>query len=257
MGHIRLGRLPRTRGWTAVFDILEAGDGDAVALAKAVASASARDLDTLHGAPGVVGDGLWVLAVLGEGGDADDLVSRLDGLGWRGLDVATPAALVSGLPPQECRSGVGAVFCEMADLSIRSALSRYLASGSLSLFGTARDDVAASCRDLGRPATFAQVARDYLAEFMSRVVRYSVDRESSNFMGTSHAWSTSGDLLELGDRLDAYCRESSLLVRDFAEGWYSKTRYHSEEGVTREAATGFAAHALTKLRQDMEGCADE
>jgi hypothetical protein len=257
MGHIRLGRLPRTRGWIAVFDVLEAGDGDAAALARAVASAATCDLEALQRAPGAVGDGFWILAVLGEGGNADELASRLTELGWRDTDVSTPAALVSGLPPQKCYPGVAAVFCEMADLSLRSALSRHLVSGTLSLFGTARDDVAASCRDLGRPAVFAQIARDYLAEFMSRVVRYSVDRESSNFMSTSHAWSTSGDLLELGDRLDAYCRESSLLVRDFAEGWYSKARYQSDEGVTRDATRGFAAHALTKLRQDMEGCADE
>lgn len=257
MGHIRLGRLPRTRGWLAVFDVLEAGDGDSAALARAVASAAAQDLEALHRTPGAVGDGLWMLAVLGQGGSADELVSILGELGWSDADVSSPAAFVSGLPSQECRPGVAAVFCEMADLSLRSALSRHLVSGTLSLFGAVRDEVAASCRDLASPAVFAQVARDYLAEFMSRVVRYSVDRESSNFMSASRAWSTSGDLLELGDRLDAYCRESSLLVRDFAEGWYSKARYNSDEGVTREAARGFAAHALTKLRQDMESCTDE
>lgn len=259
MGHIRLGRLPKTRKWRSVFEVLETGEADPHVLAPAVAGSAATDLATLRQTPGVIGDGLWILSMLGAGTGPDYLRSSLGALGMEEAALRSPAVFVSSLPTRIDlgHRAAGAVFDEMADLSLRAALWRHLSIRTMSLFGSSADEVASACGELGRPEVFARVARDYLADFMSRVLRYAVDREASNFLGSSADWSSSADLLQVGERLDTYCHESSRIVEDFAEGWFSKSRYHSDEGVTRDATRRFAAHALTKLQMELQGVKDE
>lgn len=260
LGHIRLGRLPKTRKWRSVFEVLEVGNADPEAVAISVAVAAERDFADLHTTPGVVGDGLWVISLLGEFSTSADARDALLHLGVEESSFGSPSRLVSALPTRALMgeaAASGAVFDQMADLSLKAALGRHLSGGTLSLFGTSADEVHGKCRELRSSAIYAQVARDFLGEFMSRVVRYAVDREASNFLGSSSEWSTAGDLLALGDRLDTYCRDSSRIVQDFADGWYSKARYHTAEGVTRESSRRFAAHALTKLRMELGGCRDD
>ena len=261
MGHIRLGRLPRTRKWRSVFEVLGAGETDPAGLASAIAASACTDLAALKTTPGVVGDGLWILSMLSAGGDKGPggLRDSLRVLGMNETVLRSVASLISALPTHSdlgARAN-GAVFDEMADLSLKGALSRHFAVRTLSLFGTSADEVASACAELGRPKIFAKVSRDYLTDFMSRVVRYAVDREASNFLGSSAEWSSAGDLLELGERLDAYCHESGRIVEGFAEGWFAKHTYHSDEGITRDVTGRFAAYALTKLQMELQGGRNE
>lgn len=260
LGHIRLGRLPKTRKWRSVFEVLEMGNADPAAVAVSVAVAAERDFADLHATPGVVGDGLWVISLLGDFSRSAEARDALMHLGMQESSFSSPSRLISSLPTRAQlgeATAAGAVFDQMADLSLKAAIGRHFSGGMLPLFGSSTDEVHDRCQELGSSPTYAQVARDFLGEFMSRVVRYAVDREASNFLGSSDAWSTAGDLLALGDRLDTYCRDSSRIVQDFADGWHSKAKYHTAEGVTREASRRFAAHALTKLRMELEGCKDD
>lgn len=48
MGHIRLGRLPKSRSWHKVFQVLEGDSLSASGVAGAVAVAAQRELSTLQ-----------------------------------------------------------------------------------------------------------------------------------------------------------------------------------------------------------------
>ena len=60
MGHLRMGRLPKTRRWTQVVDLLDAGSLDTGALAAAVFEAADYRLRQLANDQGL-GYSFWLL----------------------------------------------------------------------------------------------------------------------------------------------------------------------------------------------------
>jgi len=70
MGHIRLGRLYKSRKWNQVIDLLES-DGDASQLTRATLSAAERQLRDLSYDP-TIGHVFWLLVRITLGSDVNN-----------------------------------------------------------------------------------------------------------------------------------------------------------------------------------------
>src|SRR3954454_24542595 len=79
MGHIRLGRLPRTRKWQQVVDLLEAGAG-VEDVAAAASEAAERALRRCAREPGF-SHAFWLLTQLPLAAGEKDFAARLRKLG--------------------------------------------------------------------------------------------------------------------------------------------------------------------------------
>ena len=254
MGHIRLGRLPKTKKWNAVFAALESSSTDATDLAAATAQAAEKQFAALAGDP-TINYCFWTLVRIATSARTGDFADELQRLGFRGTSFSSGLAFVHQLSQaverQSRLRGEAGVFSRMAQLGLREVVSSNIVEQSRSLFGTETADIQAAWRALSAEARFGQVARQFFADLMSRSIRYIADKELSNYVGPDASFTSPDVVLEFHESVDRYCFESAKVVEDFASGWFSKHRWQTNNNISEADAAGFTAYALQKIAMEL------
>ncbi len=253
MGHIRLGRLPKTLRWQAVIGLLESTPDDVPAVARATVVAADTRLRELAHDPSLA-HCFWLLTRLAAASREPDFAAAV---GTLGLTPSADSALafvahvsdrvrgdLAGYP----ESGP---FSELASLALRRALSETVGQHGRSLFGSSLEDVQQALRSHATPARFGDLARRFFGDFLARTLRYFIDRELSNHTGDGHALARVDASRAFTQELDVYARQSARIMEEFASGWYSKHNWEAHGQISREEAQGFVAIALRKLRQEL------
>ena len=254
MGHIRLGRLPKTLRWQGVVRLLEESPDDVVSVAGATVVAATRRLRELRSDPSLTYC-FWLLTRLAAAARRSDFPAALAGLGIEaGPDDSTLSfiARVSDRARDEAsRHPESGPFAELASLALRRALSETAGQEGRSLFGTSVEDLQTALRRYSGERTFGRLSRAFFADFFARTLRFFVERELSNSIGPGRAMSGIGESAEFAAALDLYARQSARIMEDFASGWYSKHDFESKGQISREEAQGFVAVAMRKLRMEL------
>lgn len=252
MGHIRLGRLPKTKQWRAVFDALECPGVDASQLAAATAEATATRFDALK-SDATLHATVWLLARLGAAAKSANFANELESLGLDVRRAATGIGLIAEVGRVvRAQAAPTSAFAELALKAAQKVLSERVVEQSKSLFGGTLDDVRVAASSFGTKDGFASLSKDFFGEFSARAVRFIAEKELSNHVGPRESLRTLEDASALSRDIDRYCRESAEIVREFAGGWYSKANWQTEREIDRERAEGFLAYALTKMRAEIE-----
>jgi hypothetical protein len=252
MGHIRLGQLPKTKQWRAVFDALDSPVVSGASVAAATAGAAAERFDALKSDP-TLQHTIWLIARIGAAANSDDFVGRLGELEVDPRRASSGAGLVAEVgrvvrvhaPPSNA----------LAELALKAAqrvLSERVVEQSKSLFGTTIDDVRAATASFGTKEGFASLSKDFFGDFAARTVRFLAEKELSNHVGPREALRTLEDASALTRDIERYCRECAEIVREFAGGWYSKANWQTAARIDRVRAEGFLAYALEKIRSEVE-----
>jgi hypothetical protein len=254
MGHIRLGRLPKTLRWRQVVNLLDEPSLDAVAVARATTVAAERRLRELARDPTLVYS-FWLLTRLTAAARQPSFEAEL-------AEVGLPAA--PNEPILTFISGVGEAvrveaaahpesghFAEFASLALRRALADTVGQHGPSLFGSSVEDLQAALRTFSSGQSFGRVARLFFGDFFAPTLRSFVERELSNQTGSAPALRGIEDSRDFADSLDRYARESARIMESFAAGWYGKHNWESKGRISRHEAQGFVAVALRKLRSEL------
>lgn len=244
MGHIRLGR-------NAVVELLKAG-GDVGALADATAHAAEGELDNARGDPGLKYT-VWLLAQLPLAARSDQFRERLGELGFDPGAEQSPLALVAGFAQAVERQVSGQAgrtdFGELARSAAAESLFALIGQGTGSLFGTSADDMKRELAKLATQRQFAGLARDFFARLTLKTLEYYISRALPNHVGANRSLPSFDGQIAFRQNLERHCREASLIVEDFAGGWFSKNNY---QGTLSEAATqGLTDYALKKMRDEL------
>jgi len=127
MGHQRLGRLPKTRRWQQVVELLDTGPEDTAGIAAAVVLAADRRLRDLAGDPSPTYC-FWLLTRIAWASRGQDFAGDLAKLGIEAADGASVLTFISQVADRvrdelspHTSSGH---FTELASLALRRALSR-------------------------------------------------------------------------------------------------------------------------------------
>ena len=255
MGHIRLGRLPRTLRWRQVVELLGDSDADAPSVARATTQAADRRLRQLAGDPTLV-HCFWLLTRLTSAAREPDFVGALRQVGVEVRPGEPILSFVSGLSDQvrgESASHLeSGAFAELASLALRRTLTETVGGQGQSLFGASVEKPRSARRRSSTDASFARASRVFFADFFGRTLRSFVERELSNHVGRSPALPTVADSQEFSDAIGRYARESARIMEDFASGWYGKHNWESKRQISREEAQGFVAVATRKLRMELK-----
>lgn len=252
MGHIRLGRLPKTKPWIAVFDALAVPGIDAARLSAVTAKAAAQRFHAMKDDPTLQG-AVWVLARLGSISKGGDFALHLRSLGIEPARASSGMGLVAEVARIVRQSVEGpSALGDVASKSAQKVLATRIVEQSRSLFGTTLEDVRAAVASVGTPNGFGYLMRDFFGDFAARTIKFIAEKELSNHVGARDAVRTVEDAAALTRDIDRYCRESAEIVREFAEGWYSKANWQTARRIDRERVESFLAYALTKLRAEIE-----
>lgn len=248
MGHIRIGRLPKSARWREVVGLMQSDDATSADVARATLLASEDYLRVAANDPALV-RAYWTLVRLMAGARGDDFAGELRRMG---LDVepgtstiAFISAVSESVRRDSTEAGDGSRAGELAGLALRRALTETVGTQGPSMFGSTADDLRLAFRAHSSDRQFGEVSRQFFGDFLARVLRGALDREAPSLIGAA----PSSEMLA---EVDRHSRQSAVIVRTFAEQWFSKKRYERAGDITREDAEGFVAVALRKLRSELK-----
>lgn len=254
MGHLRLGRLPKTYKWRAVIDLLNETPDDPAALAGAVVKAAEARLREL-GRDSSLTYCFWLLTRITWAARREDFTAALSELDLPPAGDGSALVFISGVSDR-VRSELihhpeSGPFAELASLALRRALSETVGQEGRSLFGSSMEDIQHAFREYSTARRFGILARRFFGDFFSRTLSFYVEKELANNIGEGHGLSSIADSEEFTRALDIYTRQSAFIMEEFASGWYSKQNWESKGHISLEDAQGFVAVALRKLRMEL------
>lgn len=251
MGHIRLGRLSAGKRWNDVVELLRVGSSVSN-LAAATAHAAESELNSARGDPALAYT-VWLLTQLPLAARSLQYPEKLRELGFDPGAEQSLLSLVAGFSNAVDRNVAGRAdrtdLGELARQAAAESLSSIVGTATPFLFGSVADDVQ---RELGRLATrdrFAGLAREFFARLTQKTLEYYISRELPNHVGPGKSVASIDRQIEFRAALERHCREASLIVEEFAGGWYSKSNFHGT--LSPATAQGFADYALKKMRDEL------
>jgi len=255
MGHVRLGRLPTTRRWGEVVKLLRLSSSDeAGAVALETLHASERRLRELGGDPSVTYC-FWLVTRVASASRAADFTSAVGELGIEVRESDTALGFISRLTRHArsvlARHTESGPFSELASLSMRRALAETVGQEGRSLFGSSVEDLCRAFRRHSTPARLGALAKSFFGDFLARTLRFFVDKELANSIGSGSKLSSIEAGREFSEALDLHARESARIMEEFARDWYSKHHWESQGRISHDEAERFTAHALRKIRSQL------
>jgi hypothetical protein len=251
MGHLRLGRLPKSKQWLEVIKMLE----DSASAPEDIAARTFYALETGLADMGK-DEGLvttfWLLTRLTDAATKEDFAVRLK---QSGLDVpADPSlfdiasALNQYINDHTSRAGRRSDIAEMAASAAVECLTSMCSADLGSLFDTTPSDVRKSIARLSTKTNFSKLGHEFFSRFVNRYAGYLLSRELSNHVGPNKRFQDIKSYSDFNEALNLHCRQSTRIIDEFAGGWYSKKVY--EDQLTMDNAAGFVQVALKKLRSE-------
>ncbi|MEM7244617.1 MAG: hypothetical protein AAF533_04700 [Acidobacteriota bacterium] len=251
MGHHEFYRLPRTRRWQEVIDLIGAGAAGAT-VAAATSDAVRIDLEGGADDAGLT-RALYLLARLPDAARSRDFVAALASLGVQVGGVPSVAELVLGLNEAVGRhlqeSGGRTDLGDLAQTALAETVAVVASDRAASLFGTEPEDVRRELAKLGTKKQFGLVAGEFFGRLTERLYDYYLSRELPEHVGRHRRFETLQAKQDFQDALRGHCREASLIVESFAGSWYSKARYQKD--LSEERVARFTAYVLTKIRREL------
>lgn len=251
MGHTKLGDLPKTRRWIQVMDLLDETTNPEEIASKTMAAGergfkqAAYDTGFRYT--------VWLLTQVTLAAGKPNFSNELNKLGINVprnpnlFDIlgAFTNHIDSHLRRERARTDIS----EMAQLAAVETLSRECMERSRGLFGPASEDVHQAMKELSKKKNFAVLASNFFSRFTYRYMNYFLSREVSKHVGPNRNFDNIDKHTDFNEALALYCKQSAVIVKSFAGGWYSKTAY--ETGITQEDTDAFTAVALKKLLSEL------
>jgi hypothetical protein len=251
MGHIHLGRLPKTQPWVAVIELLRLG-ASASEIASITANAAENSLASSASDPGLR-HAFWLLTQLPLAARSADFTARLLQLG---MDVGREPSLLTlaaqfnqsidaRIRVARAKSDLG----QMAKLAATEALTTVLAADLPRLFDTSGEDVRYALGKLAAPDRFGKLSRDFFARLVNRNLEYFISRAIADHIGPGRGMRSIANYAAFRQALARHCYESALIVETFSGEWYSKANWKG--GITKAKVAGFTYVAFKKLREEL------
>lgn len=253
MGHIRVGRLPKTRKWSQVINLLNTRDSTPADIASATAKAAKEFIIKRSTDPSLVFS-YWLLTQIARHARTKDFDKELKKFG---LDITQAntafdfLAYLADFTRIQIRLRHNASFpiSEFAQLSLQEVLTETIGQRCRSLFGTTLEDIRLACRKYSSPNKFAKLSRLYFSKVLNRCLQFFVSKETANKLGHGRKFEDIFELSDFNAALKSYCFQSAKIVEKFAGGWYSKHVWLDK--LSENDAKGFVFIAMDKLREEI------
>lgn len=264
MGHIRLGRIPKSKRWQVVVGMLQGGDDDegvggVLTLAPDVGEVADKTLDAARlGLTKAIDDrGLrytfYLLTQIVLASRTDDWQAGLRPFGIELPSDATLFDLTAGvqyaIDDYLSLHARPTDISEIAQQAAGEALTALAGPRAVTLFGSGRDELQFAVRELSTKNGFADLGQRFFGRFMTRFLNFYLSRITAAEMNGIRLHQI-GDITQFNDALQRHCHQSARIVHDFCGEWYSKTEFR--EGISLENTSGFMATAIKKLQAELQ-----
>ncbi len=254
MGHLRLGRLPKTQRWNEVIQLLETAPDNTLAIAEKTLLASEGRLRELAHDPSLAYS-FWLLVRVTQAARAPNFAQALSTLGLPSDPETSTLTFISAVadrlrqaPTAQTASGP---FAELASLALRRTLSESIGLQGPSFFGSSLNDLQHGLLSLSTEQQFGRTSQRFFGDFLSRTLTHYIDRELSNHLGGPNLRSVAENQ-EVKEAIGRHAVQSARILQEFAAQWYARHHWESGGAVSEEETRGFVAYALRKLRAELK-----
>lgn len=254
MGHLRLGRLPKTVNWKRLISLLDENPDDTESIAGATLVASRYELDRLKADPNI-GYCFWLLTQITWSARQSDFLKRLQLLG---IDVSSSSttfnfiSATSDHARKQCMQNEGlSVFREMALQALKNTLSEATVNSANSLFGSTMENIQDASRIYSSKKQFGYLSRRYFSGFLKQFLKYFIDKEISNHVGPGKFIKNIQEINQFNNSLSTYSWQSARIMEEFAASWYSKKNWETEGFISQKDAQKFVSIAIKKLQMEI------
>lgn len=252
MGHIRLGRLPRTRRWKQVIALLDQG-ASVSELAQATFRAAQTGLSRVPQDLGFT----QTLTVVFNFIDALQSKSPVSDLRKKGFEIRDGASLFDYVGSFKARAEdeANAVrarsdIAEIARDSFAQVLMKSAGSSLQTLFGVETGDARRAIQESVKGKPLGSTMHEFFATFTQRYLNYYLGRELPCHVGAGKAFSNIDGHSEFNRAFDLHVRQTVRIADDFTPGWFGKARW--EQRLSHQDVSGFAHVAFRKIRSEFQ-----
>lgn len=252
MGHTRLGRIPKSRKWKSVVELVLESMG-AGNLASDVIGIADQTLDAAEGGLARAANdagltyAVFLLTQLSLVGRGD--LSVLDSLGFESSKEDSVYDLLDQiqlkLENHVSAHGGSTDYSEMAQQAMGSALLQALESRATSLFGSGPDELESALRQIGTSAGFSRLTQNFYGDYLSRFLNFYLSRITAKTSG----YLDFRQVNVFNEELHTYSIQTARIISDFAGGWLSKAIY--EKSLSEDAVRKFVYVANKKLAKEL------
>jgi hypothetical protein len=254
MGHIRLGRLPKTFKWKQVIEALVQSGSSLSEIVSLTSQASETVLTNSRYINGLA-HCYWLFTNIAQASRQGDFVQNLNELGINissgdsGLRVLKE--IFNSASSNLKENGNISVLDQIAVDSFKNAIHKTISDEATSLFGCDIDSIQRAFKKYSTSTQVAHLGREYFSQYMYNAFSFTLEKELTNSLSDGGRFQNSQDIQEFNKRLKQYCWDVSKIVEDFSGGWYGK---HSFEGdiSDKKKTADFASYAITKLLSEVQ-----
>lgn len=258
MGHIHLGRLPRTRDWQAVVAALNSGAGIGTVAALS-AKAAETSLTNASGDPVFIEATRLLVSIPHAAREAD----FAGALRRAGLIVPSAPTLYDILGATERRidqsPAIGLGRTDLGELAARSLLltiSDVVGRDLPGLFSPTSEDLRLSFRKFAASGGMAVLTRAYFGNIVSASLSYWLDRTLSDQIGIGGKFGSIADKSEFDRRLHLHAHEATRIIQEFSGGFVSK-HMHDRGEFNSFSARDFGHICLKKIVEELRERRDQ
>jgi len=261
MGHTRLGKLPCTRKWREVVELIAAG-ADAAQIAEATLRVAELAFSYKYvSRDDGYNEAVWLVTQLGLSAKAPDPLHYLRD---RGIDVQGQATLLGlmGALSESMDSAIerGGTRSDLGELAHRALVDavgttlRPKVDGQL--FGIAPEVFKSALAELRKPREFAQLSRNFFSRLTRECMDYYLSQTLNTHVGEGHRFASTNEKAQFDEALAVHCREASRIVEQYSADWFSRHSYEENGEISRESVQGFASWAMKKMTAELKAGAE-
>ena len=253
MGHVRLGVLPKYPRWKSVIALLDDDKSEVSQIADKILDSSRGAIES-ESAQSSVGYCVWLIAQITLASKGKTFKDDLLTLGIRATDETNATEFIANVTHIAAQqlSGLKSrnALNNIAGLALRETLARSIGTRPATLFGAGLAEVQDAIKKYSTQKQFSSLLHIFFTAFLSRVLRFVVDKELANHVGPGQRFEGLDALEEFAASLERFSGQTSRIVDQFAGGWYSK-RIWQQGAISEQDAAGFVHVALSKLSADL------
>jgi len=253
MGHIRLGRLPRTISWKRVLESFSNSDTSLNEIVQLTAIASQKVLTNSKYIEGLT-HCFWLFTNIAKASRNENFADSLNNLGISVSDKDSRLNILKKIYDSAStslrESGKFSILDQIAMDSFKSAFHNTITQESSTLFGCDIDTIQRAFKKYSTSTQVSKLGREFFSQYMYKSFSFVLEKELANKISATGRFQNSKDIENFNRNLKTYCWEASKIVEDFSGGWYGK---HSFEGdlVNKKQTYKFTHHAMTKLLSEI------
>jgi hypothetical protein len=257
MGHVRLGKLPRTKKWREVVGLIAAGaDVSQVADATLKAAEDAFNYVNINEDEGF-NQAAWIMVQLGVAAKADDPIQHLRHQGidlsgqtsMIGVQAAISDAMDNHLDQHGRQSDLG----EIAQRALIEAVSdRIKPRLDGRLFDVTPEDVKGVISEFRKQKEFSHLSKQFFSGLSNHCMDYFLSQTLGSQIGEGQRFASMNEKAQFDQALKKHCHEAAKIVEEYSGGWFSKHMYEEAGDISRESVRGFASYGMKKMTDELK-----